>query len=300
MFFSVTREGRPLRKRRYLFSEAFAVIALAAYGAAAGDRRSTGAGAGSVPADAEVPPRAGPARAEDDPRHAPDERPRDADDPDRDRPGAAQGRRRSALRRGHRRVHSRDRARLPQAGPPACSRPSGRTASSTTRSKAAGLSRSRDRGGVVHSRGSAASRAARPRRADRARHDDHRLVAGHRLGRRARRPRVLQRRARSAEHRVPPRHEALVAAQRSDHRHAPRAISSPATSEYAQWHAARARLGLRALSRSGPRRMVRLPASRRHRLDAAERQHVEGPVPPAAHAVVLLPADRGDARQAAP
>ncbi len=37
MFYSVTREGRPLRKRRYLFSEAFAVIALAAYGAAAHD-----------------------------------------------------------------------------------------------------------------------------------------------------------------------------------------------------------------------------------------------------------------------
>jgi len=37
MFFSVTREGRPLRKRRYLFSECFAVIALAAYGIAADD-----------------------------------------------------------------------------------------------------------------------------------------------------------------------------------------------------------------------------------------------------------------------
>ena len=39
MFFSVTREGRPLRKRRYIFSEIFAVIALAAYGTAAGDER---------------------------------------------------------------------------------------------------------------------------------------------------------------------------------------------------------------------------------------------------------------------
>ncbi len=37
MFFAVTRDGRPLRKRRYLFSECFAVIALAAYGKAAGD-----------------------------------------------------------------------------------------------------------------------------------------------------------------------------------------------------------------------------------------------------------------------
>jgi N-acylglucosamine 2-epimerase len=40
MFYSVTREGRPLRKRRYLFSEAFAVIALAAYAAAADDNSS--------------------------------------------------------------------------------------------------------------------------------------------------------------------------------------------------------------------------------------------------------------------
>ncbi|MGH7953875.1 MAG: AGE family epimerase/isomerase, partial [Limisphaerales bacterium] len=37
MFFWVTREGRPLRKRRYLFSESFAVIALAAYGVATGE-----------------------------------------------------------------------------------------------------------------------------------------------------------------------------------------------------------------------------------------------------------------------
>ncbi len=37
MYFSVTRAGRPLRKRRYLFSECFAIIALAAYGKAAGD-----------------------------------------------------------------------------------------------------------------------------------------------------------------------------------------------------------------------------------------------------------------------
>ncbi len=41
MFFSVTRDGRPLRKRRYLFSEAFAVIAYAAYGAAANDAGCT-------------------------------------------------------------------------------------------------------------------------------------------------------------------------------------------------------------------------------------------------------------------
>lgn len=41
MFYAVTREGRPLRKRRYLFSETFATIALAAYGTAAHDASST-------------------------------------------------------------------------------------------------------------------------------------------------------------------------------------------------------------------------------------------------------------------
>jgi N-acylglucosamine 2-epimerase len=39
MFFSLTREGKPLRKRRYIFSEIFAVMALAAYGNAANDQR---------------------------------------------------------------------------------------------------------------------------------------------------------------------------------------------------------------------------------------------------------------------
>ena len=40
MFFTVTRDGRPLRKRRYLFSESFAVIALAAYAKATGDTQA--------------------------------------------------------------------------------------------------------------------------------------------------------------------------------------------------------------------------------------------------------------------
>jgi N-acylglucosamine 2-epimerase len=40
MFFQVTRDGRPLRKRRYLFSETFAVSALAAYARAAHDDRA--------------------------------------------------------------------------------------------------------------------------------------------------------------------------------------------------------------------------------------------------------------------
>lgn len=38
MFFHVTREGSPIRKRRYFFSETFAVIAMAAYAKASGDQ----------------------------------------------------------------------------------------------------------------------------------------------------------------------------------------------------------------------------------------------------------------------
>ena len=37
MFFHVTRDGKPIRKRRYYFSETFAVIAFAAYAKAAND-----------------------------------------------------------------------------------------------------------------------------------------------------------------------------------------------------------------------------------------------------------------------
>ncbi len=37
VFYSVTKEGEPLRKRRYLFSECFATLALAAFGEASGD-----------------------------------------------------------------------------------------------------------------------------------------------------------------------------------------------------------------------------------------------------------------------
>ena len=37
MFFHVTRDGRPIRKRRYFFSETFYVIAMAAYAKATGD-----------------------------------------------------------------------------------------------------------------------------------------------------------------------------------------------------------------------------------------------------------------------
>ena len=40
MFFQVTRDGRPVRKRRYLFTETFGVIALAAYAKASGDAQA--------------------------------------------------------------------------------------------------------------------------------------------------------------------------------------------------------------------------------------------------------------------
>ncbi|PKV62951.1 AGE family epimerase/isomerase [Pontibacter ramchanderi] len=42
MFFHVTREGKPIRKRRYFFSETFAVIAFAAYAKASGDEEVAG------------------------------------------------------------------------------------------------------------------------------------------------------------------------------------------------------------------------------------------------------------------
>jgi N-acylglucosamine 2-epimerase len=38
MFYSVTREGKPLRKRRYIFTETFAIAALAKYGQASGEQ----------------------------------------------------------------------------------------------------------------------------------------------------------------------------------------------------------------------------------------------------------------------
>ncbi|MFO0847078.1 MAG: AGE family epimerase/isomerase [Gemmataceae bacterium] len=40
LYFTVTRDGRPLRMRRYVYSEAFAAIANAAYARAAGDERA--------------------------------------------------------------------------------------------------------------------------------------------------------------------------------------------------------------------------------------------------------------------
>lgn len=42
MFFLVDRQGRPLRKRRYIFSETFMIAGLAAYGRAAGDAAAVG------------------------------------------------------------------------------------------------------------------------------------------------------------------------------------------------------------------------------------------------------------------
>jgi len=40
VFFAVTRDGRPLRKRRYLFAEVFAVLAFAEYARASGDAQA--------------------------------------------------------------------------------------------------------------------------------------------------------------------------------------------------------------------------------------------------------------------
>lgn len=40
MFFHMTRDGKPIRKRRYFFSETFAVIAFAAYARASGDEEA--------------------------------------------------------------------------------------------------------------------------------------------------------------------------------------------------------------------------------------------------------------------
>jgi N-acylglucosamine 2-epimerase len=40
MFYSVTRDGQPLRKRRYLFTETFGVIALAEFARATGDEQA--------------------------------------------------------------------------------------------------------------------------------------------------------------------------------------------------------------------------------------------------------------------
>jgi len=40
MFFHVTRDGKPIRKRRYFFSETFYVIAAAAYSKASGDQQA--------------------------------------------------------------------------------------------------------------------------------------------------------------------------------------------------------------------------------------------------------------------
>ena len=42
MFFSVTAEGKPLRKRRYVFSETFAAIAMSEYALASGDKSYAG------------------------------------------------------------------------------------------------------------------------------------------------------------------------------------------------------------------------------------------------------------------
>ena len=46
LYFTVTRDGKPLRMRRYVYSECFAAVGSAAYSVAAGDARAMAAGAG--------------------------------------------------------------------------------------------------------------------------------------------------------------------------------------------------------------------------------------------------------------
>ncbi len=249
MFFSVTREGRPLRKRRYLFSEAFAVIALAAFGRAAGDERIDDAGARSVPSDPEVSPRARPARAEGHSGDTPDEGPGDADDPDRHGAGAAQGGRRSALRR---RSSTRASTRSSATSSSRNSQCVLETVGPNGEFHDTFEGRTVCPGHAIEAGWFILEEARSPRKrsaTDRARHDDHRLVAGDRMGRPVRRPAVFLRRARAAERRIPARHEAVVAAQRGDHRHAAR-VSADRRRPVRDVARTRARLGLRALSRS--------------------------------------------------
>ena len=79
MFFHVTREGQPIRKRRYAYSEAFAAIAYAAHAKATGDAKSAERARRSLRSVREVEFHAGPHAAEVH-RDAPDDRHRVADD----------------------------------------------------------------------------------------------------------------------------------------------------------------------------------------------------------------------------
>ena len=98
MYFTVTREGRPLRMRRYVFSEAFAAIANAAFAKADG-RSAGGGGCGEGVRDlSALQLRAGSDAAEIR-ADAPDERHRRAHDRHRHRAGTArESRRRQRLR----------------------------------------------------------------------------------------------------------------------------------------------------------------------------------------------------------
>ncbi|HUX14641.1 MAG TPA: AGE family epimerase/isomerase [Spirochaetia bacterium] len=67
VFYSVTRDGRPLRRRRYLFAETFAIIGLAEYARAAGDAGALGLARSTLElvrdhlAHARLPPKVNPA-----------------------------------------------------------------------------------------------------------------------------------------------------------------------------------------------------------------------------------------------
>ena len=93
MFFLVTREGKPLRKRRYIFSETFTTIAFAAYAQATGDAALLAARCRPLQADAPLSRNARPAAAQDRSANAAHEGHRRTHDPHRHGAGPARGRR---------------------------------------------------------------------------------------------------------------------------------------------------------------------------------------------------------------
>ena len=187
-------EGRPLRKRRYIFSEIFAIIALAAYGQAAGDDRSTRAGAGPVQAASSG---TSTRRALLPPKTDPEVRPMKG----LAMPMSCSSRPRSCARPSTTRSSTEviDRAIaeverdflkpefqcvLETVGP------NGEFLRHLRR--AHGLPGPCHRGRLVHPRRGAPARRQPP--PDRPRHEDHRLVAGDRLGPRIRRAPLFPRR----------------------------------------------------------------------------------------------------------
>ena len=204
VFYSVTREGKPLRKRRYLFAEIFAIMAFAEYGKAAGDA----AIAGEVQAAHAVRP--GPARetlecagrpgAEGFPPDAAHARALHGDDPDQyaaDPPAGRLFHDPPCLRPPDRRADRRGVPLLRQAGAessPGDGRPEWRVPRRPSRGPVREpRSRHRDRL-VHHGRGEAPQRWC----ASGASAGDPRLVPPPGMGREVRRHPVLRRRRREA------------------------------------------------------------------------------------------------------